>query len=470
MKYLLGADFGTTSLKMCLFDESGKLIVSESAQYNLITDGEFVEFPAEDFYKVFISVLNKITDKYPVYAMSIDTQGETLIVLDKDNKPLTNAIIWLDNRAAKQAKEIEERFTVKGIYELTGQAEIPAGYPAPKILWLKENKPEVYKRAKHYLLLEDYIIYRLTGKFAASRSLYSSSLLMDIKSGEYIPEMMDFLGIQISQLSTLYESGEYVGDFNGIKVMTSALDQIAGITGAGVVKTGIMSETTGTALAVSVLTDKLPVWHENLTVSAYYVKKGLYCLLMWAPTAGATLEWFKKNFCESDDYGKLNELAEKVPKGAEGLICIPHLCGTVMPENNSEVKGVFFGATLKHGKGHFVRAIMESIAYTIKEYADYINAEADEIRSMGGGAKSDLWCNIKAEVLGKKVITLKQNETACLGSAIFAGTGAGIYPDAVSATESIVQKNREYRPAEKGYGELYSDYKVKEKKLIDIYG
>lgn len=157
---------------------------------------------------------------------------------------------------------------------------------------------------------------------------------MNVKTGEYIPEMLDFLGINESRLSTLKESGEYIGEYNGIKVITSALDQIAGITGAGVVKEGIMSETTGTSLAVSVLTDSLPVWHENLTVSAYYVKKGLYALLMWAPTAGATLEWFKKNFCESDGYAKLNELAESVPKGSEGLICLPHLCGTVMPENN----------------------------------------------------------------------------------------------------------------------------------------
>ncbi|MBR0189677.1 MAG: hypothetical protein IJQ23_04770 [Clostridia bacterium] len=469
MKYLLGADFGTTSLKMCLFDENGKQIVSESAQYNLITEGEFVEFPAEEFFSVFISVLNKITDKYPVYAMSIDTQGETLIVLDKDNKPLTNAIIWLDNRAAKQAKEIEEKFTVKGIYELTGQAEIPAGYPAPKILWLKKNRPKVYNNAAHYLLLEDYIIYRLTGKFAASRSLYSSSLLMDIKTGEYIPEMLDYLGIQENQLSSLYESGEYIGEYNGIKIVTSALDQIAGITGAGVVKEGIMSETTGTSLAVSVLTDKLPVWHKELTVSAYYVKKGLYALLMWAPTAGATLEWFKKNFCESDDYATLNEIAESVLKGAEGLICIPHLCGTVMPENNAKVKGVFFGATLKHNKGHFVRAIMESIAYTIKEYADYINADVKEIRSMGGGANSKLWCEIKAEVLNKKVITLKENETACLGSAIFAGTGSGIFKDTKYATDKIVQKNKEYVPEENGYVGLYTDYKEKEKKLTEIY-
>lgn len=470
MKYLLGADFGTTSLKACLFDENGNLIVSESAKYDLITVGEFVEFPAEEFFNVFMSVIKKITDKYSVDAMSIDTQGETLIVLDKDGKPLTNAIIWLDNRADNQAKEIEEKFTVKGIYDLTGQAEIPAGYPAPKILWLKENKPEVYYKAAHYLLLEDYIIYRLTGNFAASKSLYSSSLLMNVKTGEYIPEMLEFLGINESQLSTLYESGEFVGEYNGIRVMTSALDQIAGITGAGVVKEGIMSETTGTSLAVSVLTHDIPKWHEGLTVSAYYVKKGLYCLLMWAPTAGATLEWFKKNFCEHDDYGKLNTLAESVPKGSEGLICIPHLCGKVMPENNPKVKGVFFGATLKHNKGHFVRAIMEAIAYTIKEYADYIGADINEIRSMGGGANSRLWCEIKAEVLNKKVITLNQNETACLGSAIFAGIGGNIYKDALSATASIVKKNKEYIPNASGYEGLYKEYIDKEKDITEIFG
>ena len=469
MKYLLGADFGTTALKMCLFNENGELVVSKSATYNLITEEQFVEFPAEEFFNVFISLLNSITNEYKVDALSIDTQGETLIVLDKNDKPLTNAIIWLDNRAVKQAKEIEKKFTLKGIYELTGQAEIPAGYPAPKILWIKENKPQVYKNAKHYLLLEDYIIYRLTGKFAASRSLYSSSLLMNVKTGEYIPEMLDFLGITESQLSVLYESGQSVGKYKGITIVTSALDQIAGLTGAGVVKEGIMCETTGTALAVSVLTNKLPAWHEKLTVSAYYVKRGLYALLTWAPTAGATLEWFKKNFCDSYDYAKLNELAALVPKGSEGLICVPHLCGTVIPNNNAKVKGVFFGATLKHSIGHFVRAIMESIAYTIKEYAELINAEVGEIRSMGGGAKSELWCKIKAEVLNKKVITLKENETACLGSAVFAGVGAGVFKTVRLATEKIVKTAKEYVVKENGYYDLFKEYKVTASKLEEMY-
>ena len=140
-----------------------------------------------------------------------------------------------------------------------------------------------------------------------------------------------------------------------------------------------------------------------------------------------------------------------------------------MPENNPSVKGVFFGATLKHNKGHFVRAIMESIAYTIKEYSDYIGENTDEIRSMGGGAKSDLWCRIKAEVTQKKIVTLKQNETACLGSAIFAGLGAGIYKDTHSATETVVKTDKIYKADDDGYSVLYGEYKDKERKLTDIF-
>lgn len=467
---LLGVDFGTTSLKACLFDENGTALCTESAKYDLITIGKYVEFPAEEFFNIFLRVLDKISSKHKIDAMSIDTQGETLIVLDSAGKPLMNAIIWLDNRAAVQAEKMEKKFTVKGIYNLTGQAEIPAGYPAPKIMWLKENMPEVFSKAAHYVLLEDYIIYRLTGKFTASRSLYSSSLLMNINTGEYIPEMLDYLGISENQLSNLLESGEYIGSYNGISISASALDQVAAITGAGIVKSGIVSEMTGTSLAVSTLSETLPEWHEGLSVSAYYVRRGIYCLMMWAPTAGATLEWFKNNFCNGDSYDVLNKLAEEAAEGSEGLICIPHLCGTIMPENDSNIKGVFFGITLKHGKGDFIRAIMESVSYVIKEFLDYIGADVKEIRSLGGGAKSSLWCRIKSAVTQKKVLTLKENETACLGSAIFAGMGSGAYADSASAADKAVETDFIYEMDSRNYIKLYNEYREKEKRIKEIYG
>lgn len=469
MSNLLGVDFGTTALKACLFDEKGNLLDSKSVQYKLITNGEFIEFDAEEFFSVFISTVNEIRKNYKVDALAVDTQGETLIVLDKNGKPLMNAIIWLDNRAEKQAKDMEEKFGLEKVYNITGQAEIPAGYPAPKIKWIKENMPEVFSKADKFLLLEDYILYRLTGKFVASKSLYSSSLLLNVTTGEYEQEILDYLDITKTNLPTLFESGVKVGEFEGISVCTSALDQIAGITGAGVVKTGIMSETTGTALAVCALTDRIPEYKKGLKVSVYYVKKGVYCALMWAPTAGAVLEWFKKTFCEQFSLKELDELASQVEKGSEGLICIPHLCGTVMPENVPNAKGVFFGATMGSTRGHFVRSIMEAVAFNIREFVEFMNVPVTEIRSMGGGAKSKIWCEIKSEVLGKKIVTLKQNETASLGSAIFAGVATGVYDSVESATEKLVAKNKEYLVKTNGYQDIYNDYKKKEKKILEIF-
>ncbi len=467
-KNFLGVDFGTTSLKACLFNEKGDRLATESVQYKLLTEGDFIEFPADDFWNAFKTVFDKISAKFEIEALAVDTQGETLIVLDKEGKPLINAISWLDNRAEKQAKDMQKTFGLKKIYELTGQAEIPAGYPAPKIIWIKENLPDVFEKADKFLLLEDYILYRLTGKFAASRSLYSSSLLMNVKTGEYIPEVLDYVGITENRLPYLYESGTLIGEYNGIKVVTSALDQIAGITGAGVVKENIMSETTGTALAVCAVTENFPPYTEGIKVSAYYFKKGLYCLLTWAPTAGATLEYFKRTFCEGEDYDKLNELASVIPAGSEGLICIPHLCGTVMPENNPSVRGAFFGIELKHGKGHYIRAVMESVAYVIKEFIDFMGVNVSEIRSVGGGSKSKLWGEIKSAVTGKRIETLIETETACLGSAIFAGVGAGVFKNAEQAAENIVKIKNVCECENADYAKLYKVYKEKERILTKL--
>lgn len=468
-KNLLGVDFGTTSLKACLFDEKGKKLTSKSVQYKLITEGEFIEFDAEKFYQIVSIVVDEIATNYTIDAMSVDTQGETLIVLDKDGKPLMNAIIWLDNRATKEAEEFEQKFGTEKIYNLTGQAETPAGYPAPKIMWLKKNRPEIFKKADKFLLLEDYILYRLTGKCVASRSLYSSTLLMNVHTGEYIEEVLSFVGITKDNLPELRESGEIVGEYKGIKVCTSALDQIAGIVGAGLTKEGIISETTGTALAVCSLTKVFPPYYDGLKVSVYYVSKGVYCLLMWAPTAGATMEWVKKTFCDGLDYAKINQLAESVAVGCEGLICIPHLCGTVMPENNPNVKGVFYGMELKHNKGHFIRSVMESVAFTIKEFIEFMNVPTTEIRSMGGGANSKLWCEIKSSVTGMTVKTLKEDETACLGSAIFAGVGEGVFESTKDASDKIVAEKCTYQPVYNGYQDVYKRYKEKEKVLIESF-
>lgn len=466
---LLGVDIGTTSLKACVFDENGVEICSATKEYKLITEGEFVEFPAEEYFNLFMEAYNELLSKTTIDALAIDTQGETLIFLDKAGNPLMNAIVWLDNRAGKQAKEIEEKFTLKTIYEVTGQTEVPAGYPAPKIKWLKENRKDIFDKVDKILLLEDYLVYRLTGKFYAERSLYSSTLYLDIVSGNYFKEMLDFIGIDESYLPVLKESGEKVGEFNGVSVSMGALDQISGFTGSGISKEGVISEMTGTCLAVCALTKSLPPYYEGIKVPCYYVEKGKYCLLMFAPTAGMVMEWYRKNFYLNESYKVIDSEAASLPLGSEGLIIAPNMCGEVMPVNDPSLKGGVYGIELKHTRGHFARAIMESVACLLRQYLEYIGIEVDEIISIGGGARSKLWLQIKADITGKKIATLKNKETGCLGSAIYAGIGAGVYKDRDSAISSLIKIDSETLPsaAKTLADELYNKFISLDKMLIN---
>ena len=446
MKRLLGIDIGTTSLKGCVFDENGKELASVTKAYTLITEGESVEFPAERYFELFKEAYDELTKEEKIDAFAIDTQGETIIFLDKERKPLMNAIVWLDNRADKEAKAIEEKFGLKTVYEVTGQTEVPAGYPAPKVLWLKNNRPDLFSRLDKIVLLEDYLLYRLTGKFVAERSLHSSTLWLNVNTGGYWSEMLDFIGIDETYLPTLYESGEKVGEYMGASVAAGALDQISGFIGSGTVSEGVISETTGTALAVCALTKELPPYFEGIKVSAYYISKGKYCLLMWAPTAGMLMEWFKKNFSAGDGYDILNEEAARVPLGSEGLVISPNMRGAVMPTNDPDLKGGIYGMDLKHTRGHFTRAIMESIACLLRQFLEYLGVPVEEIISMGGGAKSPLWRQIKADITGKRVVTLNNKETGCLGTAILAGYGAGIYENIDDTAKSLASAASETLP------------------------
>ena len=446
MKYLLGIDIGTTSLKGCVFDERGKELASVTKAYTLLTEGERVEFPAEKYFELFKEAYDELSAQFPITSFAIDTQGETLIFLDKQGQPLVNAIVWLDNRADAEAKAIETAFGLKAVYEITGQTEVPAGYPAPKILWLKNNRPELFARLDKVVLLEDYLLYRITGKFVCERSLYSSTLYLDIRTGEYWKEMLNFIGVDESYLPILCESGEKVGEYQGATVCTGALDQISGFIGSGIIREGMVSEMTGTALAVCALSKVIPPYFEGIKVPAYYVAKDKYCLLMWAPTAGMVMEWFKKNFCADLDYKTMDEAAAKIPLGSEDLTISPNMRGSVMPVNDSELKGGVYGMDLKHTRAHFARAIMESIACLLRQYLECLQLPVDEIISIGGGSKSGIWRQIKADITGKKVVTLKNKETGCLGTAIYAGYGAGIYEDIDGAVSTLVEKKDVVEP------------------------
>lgn len=466
MKYVLGADIGTTSLKAAVFDEEGRLIRSAVRDYTLIVSGDTVEFPADDYYRLFEEAYREVSEGLDIAALAIDTQCETMIVADENGKPLQNAIVWLDNRAAEQADEIKARFGNRAVYDVTGQPEITATWPASKLLWIREKTPQIFQKIRKVFLLEDYLLFRLTGNFVTEKTLQSSSLYFDIVNGNWWGEMLDFIGITEDQLPRLCESGTPVGTFCGATVVTGAMDQIAGAIGAGVVGQGIVSEMTGTTMAVFAPTDRIPPYDPESIIPCHINYDGKYCLLTWTPTAGIALKWFKNQFCENYDFRQMDELAASVPAGSCGLTFLPYLCGSTMPKYDPAARGAFVGLTMEHTRAHAIRSILESVACMLKADLDYLGVPCDEVRSMGGGAASPLWCQIKADMIGRRIAILENNETACFGTAVLAGVGAGIFADVPSACQKTVRVKKRYEPGGTDYSECYQNFEKAEGKIL----
>lgn len=453
----LGIDFGTTSVKAVLFDEKLREKASYLQSYNVNAHGNIVEFEVKKYDDLLFNAINSIKKQEAIDCLAIDTQCETLILADECGNALCDAIVWLDNRAEEEARLIENHFGRKKIYEATGQPEVTATWPACKLLWMKHNRPDIWKKTKKIFLLEDYLLYKLTGKFVTEKTLQSSTIYFDITCGSWWNEMLDYIGIDESFLPVIKDSGELVGEYEGIKVITSAMDQVAGAIGAGVIEEGIISEMTGTTMAIYAPSESVPPFDENSFVPCHYSFDGNYALLSWSPTAGMALKWFRDSFLKDLPFEKLSEMAQTIPAGCNGLTFLPYLCGSTMPKYNPDARGSFTGITPEHTEAHFVRSIMESVACMLKSNLDYLGVTVNEIRIMGGGAKSDLWNSIKSDMTHKRLITLKNKETACLGAAILAGVGASVFQSVKEAC-MLIETDKVYNPSGADYNEVYKEF------------
>lgn len=460
---LLGIDIGTTSLKAAVFDGNGKRLALTSRDYTLNTypDTGFIEFDPEEYITICKSALDELTAKCgKIDAISVDTQGETLILTDENGTPLYPAVVWLDNRAEKEAEDIKARFGNELVYNVTGQPEITAGWPASKLLWFKNNRPDVFGKIRKVFMLEDWILYRLTGNFVTEPTIQSSTIYYDVINGKWWSEMLDYIGLAEEVFPKICRSAEVVGEYDGAKVVSGALDQIAGTVGAGCVSDKVISEMTGTIMAICVMTDKLPPYRSDSIIPCHvHGIDGKYCLILWSSTAGMALKWFKNNFAEDFTFRELDALAKDIPAGSEGVTVLPYFCGSTMPKYNPSATATFAGVTLSHGRGHFARAIMESIAFILKQDLDYIGADkVEEIRITGGGASSPLWAQMKSDVTGRCLKTLSESETACLGSAIFAAVGIGLFDNIEKAAEKLVTTKDKYLPSGNDYTEAYDRF------------
>ena len=316
-------------------------------------------------------------------------------------------------------------------------------------------------------MLEDWVLYGLTGKFVTEPTIQSSTIYYDVVNGGWWKEMLDFIGVDESIFPEIHKSAKTVGEYKGIKVVTGALDQIAGTIGAGVTDATKISEMTGTIMAICVMVDKLPPYRADSIIPCHlHAIDGKYCLILWSSTAGMALKWFKNQLAENYSFKELDELAKDVPAGCDGLTMLPYFCGSTMPKYNPEATAVFSGINLSHTRGHFARSIMEAVAFTLRQDLEYIgNDFIKEIRITGGGAASPLWAQIKANVTGKELRTVNESETACLGTAILAAVGTGAFHSIEQAANELVRPRRSYLPDGTDYEDAYERYNALDKKM-----
>ncbi len=465
MKTFMGIDVGTTSLKAAVFDENGKRLGFRAVDYTLSTDPEtgYIEFDAEAYIAACTRAVDELTAECgKPDALSVDTQGETMILADGAGKPLCPAVVWLDNRATKEADDIRAAFGSKRVYEITGQPEITAGWPAAKLLWFRRHRPEIFEKTKMIFLLEDWILYRLTGRFVTEPTIQSSTIYYDITARAWWRDMLDYIGVGEEKLPRLCRSMQPVGTYRGITVVTGGLDQLAGMVGCGVTDDTMVSEMTGTIMAICAMTGSVPPYDPDSIIPCHvHVVEGKYCRILWSSTAGMALKWFREGFAENFSFRELDELAKDVPPGCDGMTVLPYFTGSTMPRYDPEARATFAGVTLGHTRGHFARAIMESIAYLLREDLAYIgDAGIREIRVTGGGASSPLWVQMKADVTGKTLQTVSESETACLGTAIFAAVGAGAFADVAKAAGKLVTTKRAFVPSGADYGAGYERFRA----------
>ncbi len=485
MDYLLSIDVGTTSNKVGLFTTDGKLKAISTQEYSLLTpSSDVVELSTDVYWMACAKGIKDVLKKSEVHpesilALSLSSQGETLICVDKKGKVLRNAIVWLDTRAEKESAEIAKNFPPELLYKTTGLPEMSPIWPAPKILWLKKNEPDVFNQTSKFLIVKDYLIWRLTGEFSTESTESSSTCYLKLKEKDWWDEMLDFIGIKRDRLPVIFSSHEVVGNVSSqvsselglstnTKVIAGSMDQMAAALGAGNIEPGIITESTGTALAV-VATVDTPVYDPQRRVPC-----GPHCipdrfvLYPYSETSGIVLKWFRDTFpSEADrteDYGELLQLVSQIPPGAEGLLALPHFTGTACPDFNPQARGVFVGISFKHKRAHFIKALVESVAFMLRENIDLLrnfSIPVEKVRSLGGAAKSDIWLQIKADVLDVPVEIPQCNEAASLGAAILAGVGAKVFSDISQAVREVIKIKKRFDPEPDKvpvYQKIYQNY------------
>ncbi len=494
MKYLLGIDLGTSGTKTVLFDETGKNIKSSTAEYELIQPKNgWAEQRPSDWWDAAVQTIKDVTsdiDVKNIAGIGISGQMHGLVMLDKNGNVLRNSIIWCDGRTGKECEEITKKVGKERLIEISANPAL-TGFTAGKILWVRNNEPEIYAKCHKILLPKDYVRYMLTGKFGQDASDASGTNLFDVKNRCWSKEILEKLDIDENLLPECKESVDIAGNVSeeAAKITGLSQDTIvcygAGDNASAAIGTGVVSEgkaftTIGTSGVIFAHSEKPQIDKEGRVHTFCSAVPNKYTVMSCTLSAGMSLKWFRDNLC-GENYDTINQEVEKIKIGSEKLLYLPYLMGERSPILDEKSRGVFFGLSAMHTKYHMARAVMEGVMYSQKSCLDVINEMGvfpKEMYACGGGAKSQLWRQMMADLYNTPVLSVQNEEGPALGVAALAAVASKIYPSIEEAVKTMVktkqtlnpvtQNHIEYKKYYKIYNSLYPNLKESFKELYEL--
>ncbi len=510
MGIYLGIDVGTSGTKSLAMRESGEIVASATAEYPLSSPkpGWSEQQPADWWQGVVRSVKQvlKMGKIKPADVAGIGLSGQMhgSVFLDRDKNVIRPAILWNDQRTAAQCAEIESK--AGGRKKLINLVANPAltGFTAPKILWLREHEIRNYARTVQVLLPKDFIRFRLTGEFATEVSDASGTLLLDVKHRRWCKPLLDKLDISPELLPAVYESEEVSGKLSkiaakelglseGVPVVGGGGDQAAGAIGNGIVRRGVISATMGTSGVVFAHSDEVQIDPQGRVHTFCHAVRGKWHVMGVVLSAAGSFQWYRNHLGDAevaaarrkkiDPYELLTAQAAEAPPGCEGLYFLPYLTGERTPHADPHARGAWIGLSLRHGKPHLIRSVMEGATYAMRDCLEIItgmNIPVKEIRLSGGGARSGFWRQMQADIYGNPVVTINAEEGPAYGVALLAAAGTGAYKDVVEACGAAIKVTSKTAPDRKSkaaynraypmYGKLYESLKSDYAAIAELIG
>lgn len=477
MNYL-GIDVGTGGSRAVLIDKDGKIIASATVEHEAFASPKlgWAEQSPKDWWQACSKAIREVLEKSKaeeIGAIGFSGQMHGAVLLDKSDNVLRPALIWCDQRTEKQCAEITEKIGAERLIELVSNPAV-TGFTLPKLLWVRENEPEIWSQVKTVLLPKDYIRLKLSNDKVSDVADSSGTLLFDVQNRKWSSEMLDVFEIDKNILPYVYESIEVTGKVSkraaaetglneGTLIVAGAGDNAAGAIGMGVTRSGMLSATIGTSGVVFAVTDQPKLDLKGRIHTLCHAIPNRWHNTGVTQGAGLSLQWFRENFGGGKSYDDLVDEAAKISSGSDGAIWLPYLMGERSPHLDSKARAVFVGLTASHTKAHLTRAVLEGVAFSLRESLEIfkeLGATVERIRLGGGGAKSPLWRQIQADVYGKDVETLEADEGAAFGAAILAGVGSGAWSSVDEACENTIRVAEIVEPNSESVKKLNRSYEA----------